>query len=193
MADPTKKIEDLIQQNLWMKPDLIEKELGKVARENTNGKLKRRKVIAIANRIVDALAPHVACKPGCSHCCYMNTMIYEHEAIRLAEVSGRKMKRLPYRPLELVYLQGNRFNGQPCTFLVNNECSVYEDRPLVCRTHHSLQDDASLCDMSVSSGLMARPAMYDPDLVEIPYRQISEALSAREPSGNIAEYFPAED
>lgn len=45
--------------------------------------------------------------------------------------------------------------------------------------------------MSNPAALMVRPAMYDPDLVEIPYREISEAYSAREPSGNIAEYFPA--
>jgi hypothetical protein len=193
MTDPSRKIDDLILEHPWMEPTSIETGLRKIARENTSAKLKRRKVIAILNQVTDALAPHVACKPGCSHCCHMNTMVYEHEAVRLAEVSGRKMKRLPYRPVELVYLLGNQYNGQACTFLVNNECSVYEDRPLVCRTHHSLHDDASMCDMSNPAALVTRPPMYDPDLFEIPYRAISEAHSAREPWGNIAEYFPSEE
>jgi Fe-S-cluster containining protein len=192
MADPAKKMDDPIQEHPWMEPERLESELSKIARENTSARLKLRKVIAITNRVTEALAPHVACKRGCSHCCHMNTMVYEHEAVRLAEVSGRKMTRLPYRPLAMVYLEGNQFNGKPCTFLVNNECSVYEDRPLVCRTHHSMHDDASLCDMSVPAALTIRPPMYDPDLLEIPYREISEAHSAREPWGNIAEYFPSE-
>lgn len=192
MADATNKMDDLIRMHPWMEPSRIESELRKVVRENTSAKLKRKKVIAIANRTVDALAPYVACKPGCSHCCYMNTMIYEHEAVRLAEVTGRKMKRLPHRPLALVYLAGDRFNGKPCTFLVNNECSVYDDRPLVCRVHHSLHDDASLCDMSIPASEAVRPPMYDPDLVEIPYSEINAAHNAREPWGNIAEFFPDE-
>lgn len=192
MADASKKIDDLIHEHPWMEPGGMESELRKIAPENTSPKLKRRKVIAIANRMTDALSPHTACKPGCSHCCYMNTMIDEHEAVRLAEVSGIKMKRLPYRPLALVYLEGDQFNGQPCAFLVDEKCSVYEDRPLVCRTHHSLHDDASLCDMSIPAALAVRPPMYDPDILEIPYREISAAHNEREPWGNIAEFFPEE-
>jgi Fe-S-cluster containining protein len=64
----------------------------------------------------------------------MNTMIYEHEAIRLAEVTGRAMTRLPHRPREVVYMQGDRFNGKPCPFLIKHRCSVYEDLPMVCHT-----------------------------------------------------------
>jgi len=193
IADVTTKVDDVIRDNPWMDPEQIEHRMDKLARENMNAKAKRRKVIAIANEITAALAPHAACKPGCSQCCHMNTMIYEHEAIRLAEVSGRKRVRLPHRPLRQVYLDGNKFNNRPCPFLVDDKCSVYEDRPLVCRTHHSLHHDASLCDMSISAHEQVRPLMYNPDLVEIPYRTISEAHSAREPSGNIWEYFPGDD
>jgi hypothetical protein len=36
----------------------------------------------------------------------------------------------------------------PCTFLVNNECSIYENRPTVCRVHYSLDVDALMCELT---------------------------------------------
>ena len=101
------------------------------------------------------------------------------------------MKRLPFRNRGVVVLQGDKFNGQPCPFLVDNQCSVYEDRPVVCRTHHSLREDASLCDMAIPASQQVRPPMYDPDLIETPYATINEAHGAREPWGNIGELFPS--
>jgi Fe-S-cluster containining protein len=120
----------------------------------------------------------------------MNTMIHEHEAIRLAEVTGRAMTRLPYRPQHAVYVLGDRFNGKPCPFLVEHRCTVYEDRPMVCRTHHSLNADASACKTAETAGLQIRPAMYDPDFLEEPYMELNAAHNPTEPWGNIAEFFP---
>lgn len=183
------KMKALLESHPWMADDQIGQILGGIVRENASVKSRRRKVITIANRVTAALEPYVACKPGCSDCCHMNTMIYEHEAIRLAEVTGRKMVRLPYRPLNQVAVDGAEFNGKPCTFLVENKCSVYEDRPLVCRTHHSLRDDASQCDMNSANHL--RPPMYDPDILEVPYMELNASHNRAEPWGNIAEFFPA--
>lgn len=183
------KMNALLESHPWMAPDQIGQILGGIVRENASAKSKRRKVIAIANRVTAALEPYVACKPGCSACCHMNTMIYEHEAIRLAEVTGRKMIRLPYRPLDQVALDGYKFNGKPCTFLVENKCSVYDDRPLVCRTHHSLRDDASQCSMNLTDNHV-RPPMYDPDILEVPYMALNGSYKPAEPWGNIAEFFP---
>lgn len=183
------KMEALLERHPWMVADQIGQTLDGIIRENASEKSKRRKVIAIANRVTAALEPYVACKPGCSDCCHMNTMIYEHEAIRLAEVTGRKMVRLHYRPLDQVTLDGYKFNGKPCTFLVENKCSVYEDRPLVCRTHHSLRDDASQCNMN-SAANHVRPPMYDPDILEVPYMALNASYNPAEPWGNIAEFFP---
>jgi Fe-S-cluster containining protein len=168
----------------------IEQEIFRITSENASIKSRRRKVIAIANRMAEALEPHVACKPGCSHCCHMNTIIYEHEAIRLAEVSGRKMARLPFRPRNVAFAEGTRFSGTPCPFLVENRCSVYDDRPLVCRTHHSLREDASLCSMDIPASLQVRPPMYSPDILEEPYFEMNGVYNLIEPCGNIAEFFP---
>ena len=179
----------LLRKNPWMEVGTVTRELQQVGTEATGIEEKRRKVIKIADRMVKALRPHVACEPGCTACCHMNTLIYEHEAKRLAEVSGRKMTTLPYRPMDVVLAEGNKYNFQPCPFLVKSRCSVYEDRPLVCRVHHSLSDTALDCNPFVSSG---RPPMYNPDVVEVPYRVINAAVNPIEPWGNIAEFFPGE-
>lgn len=184
------KLAALVQEHPWMEPELVERELATIARENASARSKRRKFIAISIRMTAALAPHVACKPGCSHCCHMNTMIYEHEAIRLADVTGRKMVRLPYRPRDVVVMVGDQFNRKPCTFLVENKCSVYEDRPLVCRTHHSLRDTSNACSMDIPAAQHLRPPMYDPDILEVPYMELNERYNPFEPWGNIAEFFP---
>lgn len=184
------KLRALVEEHPWMEPERVGLDIGRIVGENASAKSKRRKVIAIANRMTEALAPYVACRPGCGECCRMNTIIYEHEAIRLAEVSGRTMTRLPFRPRDVVFADGMRFNGRPCPFLVENRCSVYEARPLVCRTHHSLRDDASQCSMDIPASQQVRPPMYQPDLLEVPYMELNAAYNLLEPVGNIAEFFP---
>jgi len=184
------KLLALVETHPWMAPQLLQRDLGKIVGENSSVKSKRRKIIAIATRVTDALSPYVACGTGCSDCCRMNTMIYEHEAIRLAEVTGRKMARLAYRPINEVFAQGAKFNGKPCPFLRESRCSVYEDRPLVCRTHHSLLDNPTSCSMDIPPAQQIRPPMYDPDLLEKPYIEVNLKHNPAEPWGNIAEFFP---
>jgi Fe-S-cluster containining protein len=184
------KIEMLIQENPWIAPKQLERSFTRIMGENASTKSKRRKTIEIVDSVTTALAPYVACKKGCSSCCKMNTMIYEHEAAHLAEITGRKMLHLPYRPLNEVFKKGKDFNGKPCPFLVNDACSVYEDRPIVCRTHHSLFDDATSCSMDDPSANKFGPPMYDPDLLETPYLKLNAKDWPTEPWGNIREFFP---
>jgi Fe-S-cluster containining protein len=181
------KLAKLLRKNPWMEPRQATREILQVAAEPTDIEDKRRKVIKIVDRMGKALRPHVACESGCSQCCHMNTMIYEHEAKRLAEVSGRQMTALPYRPLDVVFAEGAKYNFLPCPFLVNKKCSVYDDRPLVCRVHHSLSNSALDCNPFIAT---QRPPMYDPDIVEVPYRMLNRAANPMEPWGNIAEFFP---
>lgn len=177
----------LLRKNPWLEKSQVTRELLQVASEPTDIEEKRRRVIKIADRMAKALRPHVPCEAGCTACCHMNTIIYEHEAKRLAEVSGRRMTTLPYRPVEVVVAEGAKYIFHRCPFLVNKRCSVYEDRPLVCRVHHSLSDSALECNPIVSP---SGPPMYNPDIVEVPYRMINAAINPMEPWGNIAEFFP---
>jgi Fe-S-cluster containining protein len=184
------KLRTLVEAHPWMAPKFLQQDLSKIVGENANVKSKRKKIITIATRVTDALSPYVACRVGCSDCCHMNTMIYEHEAIRLAEVTRRKMVRLAYRPINEVFAHGAKFNGKPCPFLREDRCSVYQDRPLVCRTHHSLLDNPTSCNMDIPPAKQTRPPMYDPDLLEEPYIALNVKHNPTEPWGNIAEFFP---
>lgn len=185
-----RKLRALVETNPWLAPEQMVRQIAKISNENASLRSKRRKVIAIVDRVSTALVPYVACKPGCSQCCHMNTIIYEHEAIRLAEVTGKTMRRLPYRERDEVAIAGAQFDQTPCPFLVDHKCSVYEHRPLVCRTHHSLRDSADLCSTNVPRAEILRAPMYDPDILETPYLYMNDAHNPDEPMGNIAEFFP---
>jgi Fe-S-cluster containining protein len=185
------KLHSLFEAHPWTAPDKLARELVSIVNSNASIRSKRRTIILVSNRMTTAMAPYVSCKSGCSHCCHMNTMVYEHEAIRLARVSGRTMTRLPYRPLNQVFEDGDKFNGKPCPFLSDDKCSVYDDRPLVCRTHHSLGASSEQCARNVWDNDPARPPMYDPDLIEIPYMKLNSRHDPAEPWGNLAEFFPS--
>lgn len=98
-----------------------------------------------------------ACKPGCSHCCRIAVQISDVEARALALSSGRRMNPNPEHSLVLnmetidTFQAENRdeavdrYFGVPCPFLLDNKCSQYADRPLVCRRLYSLAVDEQPC------------------------------------------------
>ncbi len=66
---------------------------------------------------------HMKCRAGCASCC---------EAFKVL-------------PVEFEYIKANinfdelkpnwDASDDECVFLVNNKCSIYEHRPIICRTH----------------------------------------------------------
>jgi Fe-S-cluster containining protein len=87
----------------------------------------------------------LACQKGCAHCCHFNVEINVLEAEPLAD----RVRRLPEDQREATVQRlkaahetllrtGPLRHRHPCPFLVDNECSVYDDRPLSCRSHVSV-------------------------------------------------------
>lgn len=80
------------------------------------------------------------CKNGCSRCCYTDISVFQIEAdhIRLwFKDLGAEQRRL----LKEHWSQGptmtTNFSGekaQSCAFLHQESCTIYEARPLICRT-----------------------------------------------------------
>lgn len=109
---------------------------------------------------MEGVAPISACKPGCSQCCHIPVTLNRFEAEVIAAQIGVKLAspKLPKLLIPTVeglqadkakftdYIKG--FNAVPCTFLKNNECSIYENRPVICRGHMSLDSDALLCKLT---------------------------------------------
>lgn len=103
-------------------------------------------------RPMEALA---ACRTGCSHCCHIPVTISLVEARLLGRASG-KLPSAPKRSMRITdhasteALPGMEQRLQdgsrtPCPFLREGRCSVYESRPMACRTLINLDDDDLLC------------------------------------------------
>ena len=76
---------------------------------------------------------HIQCRAGCSSCCEAGD--YPLSAIEL-EYLMQGYVRLTND--DKIIVQNNIKNivkGGKCPFLINKKCSVYQYRPIVCRTH----------------------------------------------------------
>ena len=96
----------------------------------------------------------IACKKGCSWCCYKQVGVSPLEVFLIAEhLKNKRMKisleDIKSRLTALDQITNGltseaRLSSQlPCAFLVEDSCSIYEVRPLACRGGNSI--DADLC------------------------------------------------
>lgn len=148
-----------------------------------------------ASAFADVFAPLAACRDGCGHCCRQGVAISGTEAHLLSRASGRPIAKNPDvlrtdRPVTTAEVRAAeadwRAQGKlsPCPFLLNERCSVYAHRPLVCRTLLNMDDDALLCQHSVDGS------------ANVPYanaRWLDDAAVALQPGavwGDIRSFFP---
>jgi hypothetical protein len=88
---------------------------------------------------VQQQAIKVECGPGCSACCNQNVEVSIPEAILVAlqviDPDDPRRKAILDTATAVAGLgQEERLRcGRPCPLLVDNKCSVYENRPLLCR------------------------------------------------------------
>jgi len=95
-----------------------------------------KKSYAFIDRIMQAdINPHLTCKRGCSHCCTIPVAVCAPEAHLIAQHTRRNLDLSEEEPLT-----AEQNADAPCVFLKNNECSIYEVRPYVCRTFGSFED-----------------------------------------------------
>lgn len=114
----------------------------------------------------------------------MNITISTEEAARIGAASRRKFEKM----LSSVRHEVSAFAGVPCPFLeADSACSVYADRPLVCRNHASFDEDAKLCNPKL---------MNDVQMPVVNYAGIEEAFgslvlaSKNSVLADIRDFFP---
>jgi Fe-S-cluster containining protein len=114
-----------------------------------------------------AVEDRPACRRGCAACCHQLVPLTTLEAQRIAEYISRLPRPVRRELSKAVDRQAQRFaawvaskpSGDvkdravnvdylrqriPCPFLgAENECRVYQVRPLVCRGHHALGSNAN--------------------------------------------------
>ena len=190
--DPCVEAERRLQLILDTHPEIlnIPVQAERILSENTRFLVKSARLYRLADAMKAMLEPYVVCGSGCSYCCHMPTMIYQHEADAMAKAAQCTALQLRPRLMPLALHAARAFSGQPCPFLEAGRCSIYEHRPLICRLHNSLNSDPQDCRIPETGG-EAKPILsVDPDYVEMPYHQAVQLWNPREPWGAIQEYFP---
>lgn len=71
------------------------------------------------------------CKKGCSRCCYVDLSIFQVEA---DNIRTWFKSLLPEQKEELRKKWREEGNPSACTFLRQEACTIYQARPLICRT-----------------------------------------------------------
>lgn len=95
-----------------------------------------------ADAFSSAVAPHAACRPGCTHCCHIPVTVTAAEAVLIGKATGVAPVQHPAsEAVDASY-------ENPCPFLVDSRCSIYAVRPTVCRAHFNLDADALLCELT---------------------------------------------
>ena len=113
-----------------------------------------RKVIKLrklADSAAEVIGPQTPCAKGCSACCHNPALISEVEAMLVAQATGAKLAS-PRRIFDIAGGPEVRreyfapYAGVACTFLRDGACSIYKDRPVVCRVQHSIENSPAGCD-----------------------------------------------
>lgn len=150
--------------------------------------IKLKELYRIVEKLTTAVNAVTPCKKGCSDCCKQATIILQAEADALAKRVNTVLDK-PSSLFELSLKQKfkdyqTHYKGSPCPFLSDSgECSVYDDRPLICRLHHNLSSFPEMCDITLESEKTCIPEL---DLGAI----MSTALAhCGFNAGEIREYF----
>jgi len=94
-----------------------------------NYRLLVSRVDELCRNITGSFETAINCRPGCSDCCRHLT-IFPVEAAALANA----LQRLPETAVRLL-AESPGMPGASCPFLSDSLCLVYENRPIICRTH----------------------------------------------------------
>ncbi|MFC5742933.1 YkgJ family cysteine cluster protein [Dyella tabacisoli] len=97
----------------------------------------------LLNAFGAAMAPFTACKAGCDACCHYNVSLFPIEARYIEHFAGHKQRGDP--------LPAQDFHGQPCPFLKEGRCGIYNARPISCRLHVAFTKTAYWCSPARSS------------------------------------------
>lgn len=126
--------------------DKVEDNLDSIVQLTAPPAEKHRYMLTVIRDITEKVGEVSACRKGCSHCCNMAVGISTYEAHLIGKHIG--VAPVNHRT-DLDGIPGSitGFMNVPCPFLKNNECSVYEVRPVACRTHFNLSEFPDLCDI----------------------------------------------
>jgi len=89
------------------------------------------------NQFYEKHQAHMQCKINCSQCCHVDLSIFEAEAAAILEWVSNLSEEKKQELLHLLKQpdQATKYKKkEACVFLRQNQCSIYEARPIICRT-----------------------------------------------------------
>lgn len=101
---------------------------------NTDAMKKMEMLYSQMDPILEFISPYFPCEEKCSHCCKWGIDVTMIEVEYIQQKTDHSIKE---------HIGITRDNEE-CFFLLNDSCSIYKYRPLICRTYHS-QSASSLC------------------------------------------------
>ncbi len=88
----------------------------------------------LCGKITNTLSSAISCRPGCSSCCCHLT-VFPVEAAAVTAAVAIKLHALPSKEVRLLKERTALAKTESCPFLIESLCLLYEDRPIICRTH----------------------------------------------------------
>jgi len=139
-------------------------------------------VDALNGEIIEQHGVTLACREGCSLCCWLRVDVFAHEVFLIAhhirshftadEISNlmARLEKHSATVLPLTPFEHATMNVR-CPLLNDGRCSVYAVRPHSCRRHHS--QDFATCQFTFDHPTdLESPAAHDRDL----FRALTETV-----------------
>ncbi|MBO6271872.1 YkgJ family cysteine cluster protein [bacterium] len=95
------------------------------------------------NKYFTLQAPYIKCAKGCAKCCSNGDYPFSEMEIKLLQIGFDKLdedtKNIILKKIDSIKKEKANFKGEgsftyACPFLINNICSVYDYRGIICRT-----------------------------------------------------------
>jgi Fe-S-cluster containining protein len=157
------------------------KRINAIVQSRAPVRVRLRQLHALLDEVTAHVGENAACKRGCSHCCHIPVGVLEPEAAMLGAAINVKPKRPKKWRSGFADVKSGYDN--PCTFLVDNECTIYEHRPIACRIHYNMDADADMCRLDeIRNGV--------PYLNLKMFNEAAVLICQTRHLGDIREFFP---
>lgn len=128
----------------------------------------------------------VTCKKGCSFCCYIGVSVSKEEADLIKSFGVKPNQERLTKQLEVLPQDLKRedivstwekisYQDRACIFLKDNECSIYEARPLICRTY-KVASPAENCNRKDGAKEVAHVNSLKAEIISTGYLQTVKEL-----------------
>ena len=176
MTDETDQY--MVTLNVALRDEVARSEFSDVVGEMKRGENPLRLVVksysrhdTVASALIARANPPLACRSGCSYCCYYNVTAPAWEVLAIANYvlnafSADRREALLSEArafaakARALTADGRKAANMKCPFLENSQCSIYPVRPRACRNHHASDVEGCIYSFENPEGPSA-PNTYD--------------------------------